>query len=299
MNIHIRRPVEFEKCLDHTFRKSIDLTRTRMTIQQLLDSHADEDFLVKSLESYCTQYLKTLQAIKNTTILQQQPVFSWSVDGENIQTPCWLFEGIVPHIALYNLYVNQAITKANSGDFKTANKIFKNAERKCEQSCELAAKWKWKVPSMNHSVVRERWHIAQKYTAQTYQHLCYIGVALENDSNSKTLLTFSERAFSTASKAYANWKENNSGQLIKIADGLRHLFDSHVKWEDGAYGSSIYILESYFSEPMPDTFKRLNEEFEKIPFLLQERLSTNNQAYFDTVKPHETQSTTEEIIKCA
>ena len=252
--------------------------------------------LIKSLETYCAQYLKILQAVTNTTTLLKQPLFSWSIDGENIQTSCWLFEGIIPHIALYNLYVKQATEKANADDFKSANKLFQKAETKCIQSLNLAARWKWKIPSMNHKIVMGRWHIAQKYMTQTYQHLCYIGVALENDSNSKTLLTLSERAFKSASKAYVNWKENDSEHLIKIADGLRHLFNSHVNWENNNYGASIYTLQTYFSEPMPNTFKRLNEEFEKIPFLLQERISTNDGAYFDPIKPHQNESTTEEII---
>lgn len=266
-----------------------------MTIQQLLDSHENQEYLAKSLKSYCGQFSVMLDSVKNTTMLTKQPLFSWSVNGESIQTSCWLLEGILPNVALYGLYVEQAVAKANGDDFKTANKLFVQAEAVADTALEMAARWTWKIPAMNHEVVRTRWHLAQKYMAKTYQNLCFIGLGLQNDTNSKTMKTLSDRAFANASKAYANWPQELSQKHIQIADGLRHLFNSNVQWDKGAYGVSIHTLQSYFTE-MPTTFDLLNKEFEKIPFLLQERITTNNGAYFDPVQPCTLKLTTEQII---
>jgi len=103
------------------------------------------------------------------------------------------------------------------------------------------------------------------------------------------------RAMATAAKSFANWQTPEAVQQLQLADGLRHMFRSNVQWDEGKYGHSIHTLQT-FCQFVPETFPLLQEEFEKVPFLLQERIATNNGAYFDPVEAAE-DNTIEEIVQ--
>ena len=295
MNIHIRRPVEFEKCLDHNFGQTVSLTRQRMTVQQLLDQREDNTLLIKHLEPYCQNISALIQQIKPHTTLVQQPCFSWSIDHEKIQTACWLFEAIVPRVALAQIFVQNGYQEATKHEFKAANRLFKKAETLYIESQRCAEQWTWKMPNMSHKIVRADWHIAQQYITQNLQHLCFIGVGLQNASSSTVLKTLATRAMTAAAKSFANWQTPEAVQQLQLADGLRHMFRSNVQWDEGKYGHSIHTLQT-FCQIVPETFPLLQEEFEKVPFLLQERITTNNGAYFDPVEAAE-DNTIEEIMQ--
>ena len=61
MDIHVRAPIEFEKILDYTFTNSIQMTRQRISIQQLLDqqsedsSEEDKKQLIRHLNMYSNE----------------------------------------------------------------------------------------------------------------------------------------------------------------------------------------------------------------------------------------------------
>jgi len=294
MNIHIRRPVEFEKCLDHSFAKTVSLTRQRMTVQQLLDQREDNALLIQHLEPYCRNVSTLIQQIKPHTTLVQQPCFYWSIDHEKIQTPCWLFEAIVPRVALAQIFVQNGYREAAKHEFKSANRIFKKAETLYIECRKLSEQWTWKMPKMSHKIVRAEWHYAQQYITQNLQHLCFIGVGLQNATSSVVMKTLASRAMGSAAKSFANWQTPEAVQQLQLADGLRHIFRSNVQWDEAKYGNSIHTLQT-FCQFIPETFPLLQEEFEKVPFLLQERIATNNGAYFDTVEAAE-DSTLDEII---
>ena len=295
MNIHIRRPVEFEKCLDHSFSKTVSLTRQRMTVQQLLDQREDNALLIQHLEPYCRNVSTLIQQIKPHTTLVQQPCFSWSIDHEKIQTTCWLFEAIVPRVALAQIFVQNGYREAAKHEFKSANRIFKKAETLYIECRKLSEQWTWKMPKMSHKIVRAEWHYAQQYITQNLQHLCFIGVGLQNATSSVVMKTLASRAMGSAAKSFANWQTPEAVQQLQLADGLRHIFRSNVQWDEAKYGNSIHTLQT-FCQFIPETFPLLQEEFEKVPFLLQERIATNNGAYFDPVEAAE-DITLEEILQ--
>lgn len=294
MNIHIRRPIEFEKCLDHTFANVVTFTRQRMSVQQLLDQRDDNELLIKHLETYCDNIGSLISKITAGTRLERQPSFIWVIDNEQIQTPCWLFEAIVPRVVLAQLYILKGKEKANENEFKEANRIFKCAEKRFTESYEYAKRWKWKVPKMNHRIVRTKWHMSQIHYVKCLQHQTFIGCGLQKETGPKVMTTLASRALASATKSLIYWNTPESVEQLKISDGLRHIFKSNAQWNDGKYGHSIHTLQTWIRD-VPETFPLLKEEFEKVPFLLQERITTNNGAYFDKIEAGP-DMTLEEII---
>ena len=108
MDIHVRAPIEFEKILDYTFTNSIQMTRQRISIQQLLDqqsedsSEEDKKQLIRHLNMYSNEIKAVITNLKNKK-LTSQPRFSWSINNETVETPCWLFEAIMPRVVNYKL----------------------------------------------------------------------------------------------------------------------------------------------------------------------------------------------------
>ena len=283
MNIHIRNPVEFEKCLDHSFPNSVRLTRQRMTVQQLLDQQEDNNLLIKHLETYCDNFTTLLSKITTETQMVQQPLFNWVIDSEQFQTPCWLIEAIMSRVVLARLYLRRGTKEAENHGFKAANKSFKLAEKRFAESHAYAKKWKWKMPRMNYKIMKSNWHLSQVYYAKCLQHLCFVGVGIQNSSGPAVMTTLSSRALGAAAQSLSYWDTPESTEQLKVADGLRHIFRSNVQWNNAKYGHSIHTLQTYIHS-LPDTFPIFKEEFEKVPFLLQERIATNNGAYFDTIE---------------
>jgi hypothetical protein len=304
MDIHIHNQIEFEKILDYSFPESISLTRQRISIQQFLDqkdsdsTDNDNEKLIKHL----TQYTKDIKALIRKlpeTVLEKQPCFSWSVDHEELQTACWLFEAIMPTVVNFQLHVELGNLSVQEEQYKAANKHFKKAETLAKDAESLATSWKWKLPYMNHKIMEPSWHKAQQLRTETLQQLCTISVGIQNETNSKVMYTISQRALRAASLSYMQWKTKHAEELIKIADGLRYMYSSNILWNREEYGHSIYRLENWILNRSIETgFWRIFDlEFQKIPFLLQERHHTNNGAYFDAVKQGFTLPNIEEIIR--
>ena len=103
MEVSSHTPIEFEKILDYTFTNSIQMTRQRISIQQLLDQQSEESSeedkkqLIRHLTIYSNQIKTVITNLKNKK-LTSQPRFSWSINNETIETPCWLFEAIMPRV---------------------------------------------------------------------------------------------------------------------------------------------------------------------------------------------------------
>lgn len=286
MDIHIRGPIEFEKCLDHTFTGAVSLTRQRMTIQQLLDQKEDQPLLKQHLEQYCSHIYDTMGQISGSTVLLQQPRFTWVIDHEVIHSSCWIFEAMVPSVALAQVYTQEAQNHLLENQFKEANKSFKKAEKVFEKTLLLTKQWKWKLPHMNHKITRKTWHLSQKHLLQSFQHLCVQCVGISKSTNSTVMSTVATRALTSSSLSWMHWKTPEAERVIKLADGLRYLYSSNTLWDDAHYGASIFRLQNWLSDIEIDTgsFQLLKEEFEKIPLLLQERINTNNGAYFEAVE---------------
>jgi len=296
MDIHIRGPVEFEKCLDHSFVSAITMTRQRMAIQQLMDQQEDQPLLIQQLTNYCTVIQEVVQRISAKTILQQQPCFTWVIDHEKIVSPCWIFEAIVPCCVLGQLHIQSGHSFLADNNFKDANKAFKKAETVFMQSFLLAQRWKWKLPQMNHKIVRPAWHLSQKHTAESLQHLCCLCVGIDKASSDKTMFTVATRALTSATLSSLHWKTPEAINLLQIADSLRYLYSSNTLWSSGAYGAAIYRLQNRVPFIETGSFELLKKEFEKVPLLLQERIYTNNGAYFEAIEPPDELPTLEMII---
>jgi len=286
MDIHIRGTVEFEKCLDHTFTDVVAMTRTRMAIQQLLDQREDQPLLIHYLEQYTAGIDQLLTKIKPLDSLKIQPCFTWVIDHETIQTPCWLLEAIVPRVVLAHLYAADGQKLMSTSNFKEANKMFKEAEKHFDASFQHTIRWKWKAPHMNHPITNQHWHLAQKHLQMSYQHLCFVGQGIENITSNKPMLTLANRAFKSAVFSAMHWKSTESTDVLHVTDGLRYLYSSNVLWDEGKYGMSIFRLQHWFGQQIPRTLPGpIQKEFENIDFLLKERIHTNNSAYFDTIEP--------------
>ena len=285
MDIHIRGPIEFEKYLDHTFTDSVSLTRQRMSIQQLLDQKEDQPLLKQHLEQYCNHIYNTIDHISGSTTLLQQPRFTWVIDHETCHSSCWIFEALVPSVALAQVYSQEARTHLLINQFKEANKSFKKAENVFSKTLLLTRQWKWKLPHVNHKITREAWHLSQKHLLQSFQHLCLQCVGITKSTNSKTMSTIATRALTSSSLSWMHWKTPEAEHALKLADGLRYLYSSNTLWDDAHYGASIFRLQNWLTniEINTGSFQLLQEEFEKVPLLLQERINTNNGAYFDSV----------------
>lgn len=291
MDIHIRGPIEFEKILDYTFQETIGLTRQRITIQQLIDqqdelsSTEDQKQLIRHLNNYSSSYKNMYKKLYNAT-LQKQPCFSWSVNGELIQTPCWLFEAIMPNIVNYELNNRIAFKHLEEQEYKEANKYMKQSEQICDELVKLTTQWKWKLPHMNHRIITNKFWSAQKHKSNAYQQLCTISVGIQQGSSDNILYHLSQRALRASAMSLVHWIQPETDDLLKISDALRYTYSSNILWKKEKYGQSIFRLEKWINnQKLPKTsFEIIKEEFDKIPFLLQERKHINDGAYFDTLE---------------
>ena len=303
MDIHIHNQIEFEKILDYSFSESISLTRQRISIQQFLDqkdcdsTDNDREKLINHLTKY-TNDIKGLIEKLPGHIIDKQPCFSWSVDHEELASACWIFEAIMPTVVNFQLHVELGNLSIQEEEFKAANKYFKKAAILAKESEALATSWKWKLPYMNHKIMGPNWHSGQALKAETLQQLCTIAVGINTETNDKAMYTLSQRALRSASLSYIQWKTKHADELIKIADGLRYMYSSNILWNREDYGQSIHRLEHWLVGQSIETghWRILELEFQKIPFLLQERHHTNNGAYFEAVRPSTELPNIEDII---
>ena len=288
MDIHIHGQIEFEKILDYTFTESITLTRQRITIQQLLDQGSeltDTRPLIRHLTTYSKGIESILVKLPETTI-QQQPCFSWSINQEKIQSACWILEAIMPKVVNYQLQLEIGHQHVREEQYKDANKWYKTAAKLATETSLLTRRWKWKLPTMNHQIIATDWHQAQTHYSECLQQLCTIAVGIQTETNDTVMYTLSQRTLRAARLSYMHWKTNEAGSIITLADGLRYMYSANILWNREEYGQSIHRLEKWVSKRNIPTgyWQILKQEFEKIPFLLQERIHTNNGAYFEPIR---------------
>lgn len=284
MNIHIRQPIEYEKILNEKHLKSIDLTRQRMSVQQLLDSREKDETLKTRLMQYVQSYDNLLKKMDPTKKLQIQPTFQWVIDSKCVQSSCWKFEAIVPRVVLSQLCQLKGNEYLEKEDYVSASKQFDEASKYHVDATAILMTWKWKMPGTNHYILQMDWHVSCMHHLNSLKHLCMLSVGLQKDSPSKVLYTIAQRAAAEATKAIVKWPENNS--TLEMCEAIRYYLSSHILWEREEYGASIHRLESWLTDLNVNTFgfKAIQEELAKVPFLLQERQQVNNGAYFDVVK---------------
>jgi hypothetical protein len=170
--------------------------------------------------------------------------------------------------------------------YKAANKYYKQAETLATETETLATRWKWKLPTMNHQVLSTKWHIAQKYYSECLQLLCTVSVGIQSETKDSAMYTLSQRILRAASLSFIHWKSDEAGSIITLADGLRYMYSANILWNREEYGQSIHRLQHWVCNRSIPTgnWEMLEKEFEKIPFLLQERIHTNNGAYFEPIR---------------
>ncbi len=292
MDIHVRAPIEFEKILDYTFTNSIQMTRQRISIQQLLDqqsedsSEEDKKQLIRHLNMYSNEIKAVITNLKNKK-LTSQPRFSWSINNETVETPCWLFEAIMPRVVNYKLNLDIGKNMVKNEKYVDANKYFKEALRCANECYFLNESWKWKMPHMNHKIVSSKWHIAQIHKINSLMQLTTLARGQQQGSTDKTLYVLSQRALHYSALSYMQWKDPQTEMLLKMSDAFRYMYSANILWNNGQYGSSIYRLQHWLKGQKieTDTFDNFKEELEKIPFLLQERKHVNDSAYFEPIEP--------------
>jgi len=296
MDIHIRRHVEYEKIIDGHQSQYIELTRHRMAVQQLLDSKDNNKTLMSRLEEYVLCFDTVRKSINPAKKLQQQPIFHWVVDNTPVQSSCWKFEAVVPRVVLSDLLQVEAQTHIENNQYVDASKCFQRAQKQHQDVLGILESWTWKMPSMNHRIVQKHWNVSMVHHLKSMQNLCMISVGLGKETPSKTLYTVAQRATASAAASVAFWPAKPS--TLKLCESLQHLFSSHILWDRGEYGGSIERLQTRFAHDIIPTFgfARFDQEFEKVPFLLQEREQVNNGAYFDVVEQATPLPTPHELI---
>ena len=176
MNIHIRGTVEFEKILSQPWQNSIETTRARMSVQQLLDTQESADHLQKQLKVYIVKSDELVHHLSKhwDQPLIEQPSFEWCVNDAIIHTPCWRIETILPRFAL-------AVTNGNIGHelvaaqkFKEARVAFQRQEKLHKECAEKLVQWKWKLSTLNHDVLQSQWHVAQTDQCRAMADLCML-----------------------------------------------------------------------------------------------------------------------------
>lgn len=284
MNIHIHRPVEYEKIIANQHPRNIELTRHRMTIQQLLDSGESISTLESRLKTYIDSFDNVYASIDPTLKLQKQPNFHWVIDSENLQSSCWKFEAILPRIVLSNVIQQQAMECLQDEKYVDASKRLDNAIQQHTDVVKLLHTWTWKLASANHPVLQTKWNMATIHRLHSMKHLCMLCVGIRNETNVNALYTVAQRATAAAATSIAFWPDQTS--TLKLCQSMQHLLSSHILWNREEYGGSIERLETWFGHDHVNTFGYtcLKEEIEKVPFLLHERIQINHGAYFEPIK---------------
>lgn len=296
MNIHIRHPVEYEKIIaDHNSR-NIELTRHRMAVQQLLDSRDNNTMLISRLKDYIKCFDIVCVTMNPSQKLQKQPYFQWVIDSKSIQSTCWKFEAVVARTALSDLLQKQSQQHMGDHEYIKASKLLKEATEIHAENIKLLKAWAWKLPSANHPILQSKWHISTAHHLQSLQHLCMLCVGLQKESPSKTMYVVAQRATSSAVKSIAFWPSRPT--TLKLCQSMQYLFSSHILWNREEYGGSVERLQNWFGRDVVDIFgfTKLQEELDKIPFLLREREQVNNSAYFDPIKASAPLPTLEDLI---
>jgi len=299
MNIHIRGPVEFEKIFAEPWQFAIDTTRTRMSVQQLLDTQESSQHLRKQLACYIEQADRLYCHLckRHTQPIVEHPLFEWSVGDSIIVTPCWKIETILPRFALAMYTGHEAHESVTQEKFKEAHASF-GAKHKLHLQC--AAKlslWKWKLPSLNHDILQSKWHLAQMDMSKGMADLCMLCTGIQKQTGSQAMFIVSQRALRHFARSLVTWPSTQAKDLMNIAEAVRYYYSADILWSQSMYGQSIYRLEHWYTKNLEfGPFHLLETELGKIPFLAQERRHTNDGAYFDTIGPGAPLVGTNELI---
>jgi hypothetical protein len=281
MDIHIHHTIEFEKIKD--WKGAISLTRKRMAIQQLLDSHESEAMLIQHLTSYVSDFDNTLAMLTtNRHIpLESTPLFSWTVDNSSISSSCWKTEAVLSRLALANLLLQAGTTQLP--DYKMAATTFAKSIKCHQEIIRELSTWKWKTPQHNHFFLQTDWHKASIAHLDCLRHCCMVSVGIAKNLPAKTLYTVAQRAVQSAAESIGFWTDVQPN-ILPLCETLRYYYSANILWDNAQYGSCIYTMQRWLTNPPTNSaFDNVNTELDKIEFLLKERERTNNGAYFDTV----------------
>lgn len=286
MNIHIRGIVEFEKILSQPWQPSIETTRTRMSVQQLLDTQESPDHLQKQLKTYIGHMDNMVHHLSKHHMqpLVQQPSFEWSVDDTIIHSPCWRIETILPRFALAMALAESVQQHVGDDAFKEARKALHVQEALHRECASKLALWSWKLPTLNQHVLQKQWHVAQADICKGMADLCMLCTGIQNQTATSAMYTVSQRALRHFARALATWPTKQSTDLMHVSEALRYYYSSDILWSHGSYGPSIHRLERWQHAALEvGPFRLLKAELDKVPFLAHERRQTNDGAYFDIV----------------
>ncbi len=283
MNIHICQSVEFEKIKEWT--GAIPLTRKRLSIQQLLDTgELEDDDVGTQLEQYIAELDIAMQflAHERHVPLDAVPCFSWSVQDQQFSSPCWKAEAILVRLTLADLYRSRG--RAQLPDYKKASITFAKAIHLHQQMIGQLDSWKWKTPDHQQFFFQKAWHRSMVSQLECLRHLSMVSVGLGKSMADKTLYIVAQRGVAAATASIAQWP-NTEHNLLPLCEYMRYYFSSNVLWENGQYGASLHRMEQWLrNKPESSLFENINDEIDKVEFLLEERQRTNNGAYFDPVE---------------
>lgn len=284
---HIRESVIFEDILPDEYLKlsnAMKVSRSRMSLQQMLDDPPDTMQLIGKFIEYDTHYndllyfLTTNRQIK----LNTQPVFHWYINNTSIESSCWLLEPILIKHAISTLYEQEGMSLLRE-NVKEANKFFKLSVKTREDLISVLNRWKWKHTRNN--ITQKEWNISKINALKTQQSLAMIDVGISKHSASKTLFTVSQRAIRHASLAYKAWPSEYNQKVLHLSEALRYLFSSNILWSEAKYGQSIYRIEHWLMGDFDaGPYKNIQEQLTGILFLLSERKKDNESIYFHKVE---------------
>ena len=301
MQIHIRSQIEYEKMIINDWPQAIQCTRSRMCVQQLLDSQYSQEHLKKRLFEYITHsdMMFNHMAQNHTSSLRFQPTFEWAIDDQLIQSSCWRIEKILPRLSLTRILTHEASDLLENESYKDANKVFVEMNKYHTEIQNELENWKWKVQTLNHDELQSDWHESRRHFVDGLQQLCTLCVGVQNHVNPKVLYTVSQRALKSFALSVVGWHNSEAVHFLPLSDCLRHYFSAELLWSEEKYGQSIHRLQRWCTNQdiYCGKFKSLQSELEKVPFLLQERNHINNGAYFEPIETAEPLPSTLEIMK--
>tara|TARA_B110001452_G_scaffold173254_2_gene145191 strand:+ start:412 stop:1323 length:912 start_codon:yes stop_codon:yes gene_type:complete len=291
MDIHVRTQVEFEKVIPQDWDLSISCTRSRMCVQQLLDTQDSKEHLRKHLIEYVklTKKMFDWMTTKQTTPLITQPTFDWSIDGERIQSSCWRLEKIMPSIALTRMLEHEGMELVANESYKEAVKKFVSSVEYHDLIEKELKCWKWKTGKLNHNELQLDWHVSRLHYLNGLRDMCTLCVGIQKQVASTALFTLTERIIQNFVLSLAKWHDSEAGVYLATIDCLRHKFSSDMLWTQEKFGQSIHTLQNWCIKKTLEIepFCELKSELEKNEFLLQERINLNNGAYFEKVEAPE------------
>jgi hypothetical protein len=287
---HIREAVVFEDILseeDTRASGALQVSRTRMSLQQLLDDPSNSDQLLQKCFDYSQEFDHMVEFVTTHRhlLLQKQPTFHWYVDNQSISSSCWLLDSIIVKHICASLLECQGTTLLST-DVKQASQHFKQAIDVRETLLEVLQRWKWK--SLQHPILETGWHQARQHYATAQQQMAMIEMGLSNGVQATTLFTVSQRAIRSAVLSLAAWASPEAVELLHSSEALRYLFSSNVLWSQGKYGEAIYRLQHWLSNSThthTGPFPHIQTQFDGLPLLLASRLRDNETIYFQQLSP--------------